>query len=269
MGRISLGDAGKYASSGSNDFFTLVDDGDRANVTFLYDDPEGEDVDYFVVHEVQIDGKRRYVNCNAVDADGGAPHPENCPLCQESYPVIEKLFLQLFNHDTGKVETWDRGRSYVAKIVNYINKYGSLVTQPFEIIRSGRKGDQNTSYEFLPNQAEPDATLEDYDPKTELLGTLIVEGTTDEMWDMIDGRFSLNKDDNQGNNNNRRGSQPTRRTAQTSQRQTSSRQSPPQRQARQTEAPARQTPVKRAPAHRDNEAPPVRRGTARSPRSRF
>lgn len=252
MGRVSIGNAGKYSSGGSNDFFTLPDDGDRAVVTFLYDDLDGADIDYYVVHEVEIDGKRRYVNCNAIGEDGEKVHPENCPLCENSYPRIEKLFMQLYNHETQKVETWDRGRSYVAKIVTYINKYGSLVTQPFELVRSGRKGDSNTTYEFLPEPGEPETTLDDFDEKSELLGTLIVKADIDQMWEMVDGRFTLQDNSNQGNQGARRGSAPTRRTSTTS----------APRASRQTQPPVRRS---EAPS-----APTVRRGPARgNTRSRF
>lgn len=208
MARVSIANSGKFSSGSNNDFFTLADDGDSAVVTLLYDDPDGADIDYFVVHEAEIDGRRRYVNCNAVSEDGEHIIPENCPLCQEGYNRIEKLFLQMYNHDTGKVETWDRGRSYVQKIVTFINKYGALVQQPFEIIRSGKKGDQRTTYEFLPERPEPSATLDDFDEKAELLGTLILDLTEDQMYDVIDGRFSLNQDEGRSS---RRSSNPTPR----------------------------------------------------------
>ena len=208
MARVSIANSGKFSSGSNNDFFTLADDGDSAVVTLLYDDPEGADIDYFVVHEAEIDGRRRYINCNAVSEDGEHIIPENCPLCQEGYSRIEKIFLQMFNHETGKIETWDRGRSYVQKIVTFINKYGALVQQPFEIIRSGKKGDQRTTYEFLPERPEPNATLDDFDEKADLLGTLILDLSEDQMYDVIDGRFSLNQDKGRSS---RRSSNPTPR----------------------------------------------------------
>lgn len=212
MGRVSIQKSGSFSTSSNNDFFVLADDGDSAIVTLLYDDPNGEDVDYFVVHEAEIDGRRRYINCNAISEDGEHLEPENCPLCQNGFARIEKLFLQMYNHNTGKVETWDRGRSYVQKIVTFINKYGALVTQPFEIIRSGKKGDQRTTYEFLPERPEDNATLDDFPEKAELLGSLILELDEDQMYDVIDGRFTLQENNSSRGNNSRRGnSSPTPR----------------------------------------------------------
>lgn len=123
MGRVSINNSGSYGTGNGNGFFSLADDKDSAVVTFLYEDPDGQDMDYFVVHRAEIDGRERYVNCLAISEDGESIHPEDCPLCEEGFPRVEKLFLQLYNENTDQVETWDRGRSYVSKIVTLINKY--------------------------------------------------------------------------------------------------------------------------------------------------
>ena len=82
MGKVSIQKSGTFSSGSNNEFFTLADHGDSAIVTLLYDDPEGEDMDYFVVHEADVDGRRRYINCNAIGEDGETVNPDNCPLCQ-------------------------------------------------------------------------------------------------------------------------------------------------------------------------------------------
>jgi hypothetical protein len=209
MGRVSISNSGSFSSGNANGFFSLADDKDSAVVTFLYEDQHGEDIDYFVVHEAEVDGRRRYVNCNAIGEDEESIHPENCPLCEEGYPRVEKLFLQLYNENTDQVETWDRGRSYVSKIVTLINKYGPLVGQPFEIVRNGKKGDQRTTYEFFPEESEADATLDDFPEKSELLGTLILDLDDEQMWDVVDGKFTL--DDNSRGRSNSRSSGPAPR----------------------------------------------------------
>lgn len=221
MGRVSISQSGSFSSGTANGFFSLADDRDSAVVTFLYEDEDGEDMDYFVVHEAEVDGRRRYINCNAISEDGESLHPEDCPLCQEGYPRIEKLFLQLYNENTDQVETWDRGRSYVSKIVTLINKYGPLVGQPFEIVRSGKKGDQRTTYEFFPEDPDPEATLDDFPEKSELLGTLILDLNEDQMWDVVDGKFTL--DDNNRGRSNGRGGRSNGRSNQSTPRRGSSR----------------------------------------------
>lgn len=238
MGKVSIQKSGTFSSGSNNEFFTLADHGDSAIVTLLYDDPDGEDMDYFVVHEADVDGRRRYINCNAIGEDGETVNPDNCPLCQNGFPRIEKLFLQLYNHDSGKVETWDRGRSYVQKIVTFINKYGSLVTQPFEIIRSGAKGDQRTTYEFLPERPEDSATLEDFPEKSELLGTLILDLDEDQMFDVVDGKFTLQEERSSSRSNSRRGASPAPRRG-------SGRESSQGRTAERTPSVSRRTPPTR------------------------
>ena len=210
MGRVSISKSGSYGSASANGFFSLADDKDSAVVTFLYEEEDGSDMDYFVVHQVEVDGRNRYVNCNAISEDGEGIHPENCPLCEEGYPRIEKLFLQLYNENTGQVETWDRGRSYVQKIVTLINKYGPLVNQPFEIIRSGKKGDQRTTYEFFPESPNDEVTLDDFPEKSELLGTLILDLDEDQMFDVIDGKFTLEDNSNRRANSRSNGPAPRR-----------------------------------------------------------
>lgn len=200
MPRISLADAGKYSQGGANDFFSLQDDGDIARVRFLYQEPDGSDVDYYLVHEVEIDGKKRYVACKAVDEEGEL-HPDDCPLCQAGYKRVEKLFLQLYVEDEDKVKTWDRGRNFVPKIMTYINRYGSLVAQPIEIERKGKKGSTSTTYELFPLEKD-DKTVEDFPEKQELLGSFILDLTNEELYQVIDGTYVIPGSENTIDNGN-------------------------------------------------------------------
>lgn len=218
MAKISLNDAGKFASQSSNDYFTLENDGDTARVRFLYDDPNGEDVDYYLVHEVQIGDRKRYVACRAI-TDEGKLDTDLCPLCQAGYKRVEKLFLQLYNEDTDKVETWERGRTFVAKISTYINRYKQLVKYPIDIERHGKKGDQKTTYELFP--LEPDeSTLEDFPEKSNLLGTLIIDASEEDMDEIINGTY--NPPGSNDNNSQQESTTRTRNRNQSSTRKNSS-----------------------------------------------
>lgn len=200
MGRMSMNNSGKFASQGNNDFFFLTDDGDVASVRMLYDQPDGSDMDYYLVHEVEIDGKKRYVACNALSEDGNSLHTENCPLCQAGYKRLEKLFIQMYIPEEDAVKTWDRGRNFVQKIQTYINRYGSLVNYPIEIERKGKAGDSNTTYELFVMENDG-MTLEDFPEKQELLGSFILEVSDEDMQKMIDGTFTVEQP---AENNNRR-----------------------------------------------------------------
>lgn len=209
MGRMSMNNTGKFASQGNNDFFFLADDGDVASVRMLYDQPDGSDMDYYLVHEVEIDGKKRYVACNALSEDGNSLHTEDCPLCQAGYKRLEKLFIQLYIPEEDAVKTWDRGRNFVQKIQTYINRYGSLVNYPIEIERKGKAGDSNTTYELFVMESDG-STLEDFPEKQELLGTFILSVTADEMQDMVDGTYTADtsESNNRRDRNDRRQASP-------------------------------------------------------------
>lgn len=201
MGRMSMNNSGKFATQGNNDFFFLADDGDVASVRMLYDQPDGSDMDYYLVHEVEIDGKKRYVACNALSDDGNSLHTDNCPLCQAGYKRLEKLFIQLYIPEEDAVKTWDRGRNFVQKIQTYINRYGSLVNYPIEIERKGKAGDSNTTYELFVMENDG-MTLEDFPEKQELLGTFILDVTAEDMEAMVEGTYTIEAPAE--NNSNRR-----------------------------------------------------------------
>ena len=200
---MSMNNAGKFASQGNNDFFFLADDGDVASVRMLYDQPDGSDMDYYLVHEVEIDGKKRYVACNALSEDGNSLHTDNCPLCQAGYKRLEKLFIQLYIPEEDAVKTWDRGRNFVQKIQTYINRYGSLVNYPIEIERKGKAGDSNTTYELFVMENDG-STLEDFPEKQELLGTFILQVTGEEMEDMLDGTYTAETSSDSGSSRRER-----------------------------------------------------------------
>lgn len=193
MARIGIGNVGKYVQSGNNGgYFSLKDDGDSATVRFLYNQPDGSDMDFYLVHEVEIDGKRRYVSCNAVD-DAGEVHPDDCPLCKAGNKPKEKLFLQLIDAtEPDSIKVWERGATFIQKIVTYLNRFGDLSAMPFDVVRRGKKGSKQTSYELIPLGADgKNLESEGLPQKRDLEGTLIVKATKQDMQDMIDGVFTL------------------------------------------------------------------------------
>ena len=197
MAKISIGNAGKYTSTGS-DFFTLKDDGDIAQVRLLYTDPEGKDMDFYLVHQIEteVNGRkvRKYVSCLAVD-DEGRMHKDDCPLCKAGVKTQEKLFLQLYDETDGKLKVWERGKNFVGKIVSFLNRYGSLVERPIEIERKGKKGDTSTTYEMFALEKDGKG-LDDFPEKIDVEGTFIVRASKQDMIDMVDGVYDWG-----GNNN--------------------------------------------------------------------
>lgn len=188
MSKISdLRKAMEKYSGGSSEFFRLVDDKDSAVVRFLYNGEE--DLDWFVVHRVEIDGKQRYVQCT---------EGPDCPLCASGNRPTVRLFLQLIDYSDGqKLKLWDRGKTTITDILGLIDKYASdkpFYKRRFEIVRHGKKGDTSTSYQFFPLDLEPidDITEHDLPEKQQLLGKdgYVLKLTLQEMKQVVDGTYS-------------------------------------------------------------------------------
>lgn len=178
MGQISLNDIDNYGTSNSGSFFTLKDDGDKARIRLLYGGID--DLKPYVVHEVQIGDKRRYVNCLR---DYNEPM-DKCPLCAAGYKPIPKLFLKLYNEDTNECQIWERGKTYAQRIANLASHFNPLVNEIIEVTRFGKKGDMQTKYEFLPIEDSP-TDIEQYDC-AEPLGTIILDKNEAELNEFLD-----------------------------------------------------------------------------------
>lgn len=174
----------KYKGSGGNDFFTLVNDKDTAIVRFLHTEADFEAPGkvWFIVHEVTINGKKRWVNCE---------EESDCPLCRAGNYAKFRLFLQLIDKRDGKQKIWERGRNFVSKLTGIMERKGPLYNRPYEIERVGKKGDSDTDYN-LYDLDKDDKTLEDLPEATQLLapGGFILQASYDDMFDMLDGKYT-------------------------------------------------------------------------------
>lgn len=171
----------KFKTSDNNSFFGLKNDKDAAEVRILVGEELVKDEDWFVVHEVEINGKKRWVQCT---------EEGDCPLCVSGNKPQLKLFLQLVDKRDGKVKTWERGQKFIPKIIGMINKYGSLAARPFEIERHGKAGSTDTTYEVYPLDKDG-KTLKDFPDKQELLGEsgFILQKSASDMQRIADGKF--------------------------------------------------------------------------------
>ena len=82
MARFSYEEAENYGGNGGHGFFALQNDGDVARVRFMYN--KLEDIEGYAVHQIELNGKKRYVNCLREYG-----HPvDDCPLCKKGMFVI-------------------------------------------------------------------------------------------------------------------------------------------------------------------------------------
>jgi hypothetical protein len=172
--RFSYNDADNYGSNGSSSFFQLKNDKDTARVRIMYrgmDDVEG-----LAVHEIELDGKKRYVNCVREYNDP----IDKCPLCKANYKVIAKLFVPLFNEETGDVMVWERGKKFFGKLSSLCGRYDNLVSHIFEIERNGKPKDTATTYEIYPI-SEDNTTLDDLPEPVDVMKGIVLDKSADDM----------------------------------------------------------------------------------------
>lgn len=186
MARFTAQDADKYGGKGGAGFFSLKGDGDSAVVRFLYNDVD--DVEGYAVHEVEIDGKKRYVNCLR---DYNSPI-DDCPFCRAKKYQVAKLFVPLYNEDEQKVQIWERGKKFFAKISGICSRYNKapIFQQTFEIVRNGKPNDTQTTYEIYRTEddIDKDVRLDDYD-MPEILGGTILDKSAEDMEFYLDAGY--------------------------------------------------------------------------------
>lgn len=176
MARVSGKDAIKkavkeYGGSGVG-FFSLKADGEKATVRFLHTD-DG-DLDIYVVHSVEVDGKDTYVEC--------LQGPE-CPLCIAGNKAQLKVFFSLYDIKEDKTLVWDRGPGIIDQMLGLIEKYGYLNNRPYEIQRHGKPGDKKTSYQLFPeDKSEPLGADGKLLPKRpDIIGRFVQSWTEEQM----------------------------------------------------------------------------------------
>lgn len=177
MATFTARDVDHYGGQGGTGYFSIKNDGECKKVRFLYRDVE--DVMGYAVHQVEIDGKKRYVNCirnydDPVDA---------CPFCKAQQYQMAKVFVPIYNITEQKVQVWERGKQFLQKLGSVFSRYDKypIVSQVFEIERNGKPNDTKTTYEiYRTDDPADDTRLDDFEMPN-ILGGLILDKTADEM----------------------------------------------------------------------------------------
>lgn len=208
MGRINPNDAERYDNKGNNgSWFSLKNHGDVATVQFMYD--TYDDLDIFLTHKVDVDGKERHVNCLR---EYGDPI-DVCPFCAAGIPAKSAMFVSMYNHDTQEVNIWERGKQFRKTLESLFNRYSPLSNYVFEIERNGAKGDQKTQYGVFPVDTPPQDISDVQKP--EFIGSVILDKTAEDMDHYLAyGKFEDKDSDNSyqaENRNPRRNEQPVTR----------------------------------------------------------
>uniref|UniRef100_UPI002639E7F8 hypothetical protein n=1 Tax=uncultured Duncaniella sp. TaxID=2768039 RepID=UPI002639E7F8 len=145
-----------YNSQRFDGLFVLRNDGDYADVVFLYQSVD--DVLVADTHYLKTNGYSGYVHCCGT----------GCPACNKNIRVQTKLFIPLYNITAGNVlQFWDRGVRFESQLQQDVfSKFANPSQYVFRIIRHGMANDMNTTYEIMVagqnNYKSYDQILADY-----------------------------------------------------------------------------------------------------------
>lgn len=194
MAEFKIGEENNYGTSNTSSFFSLKEDGEVKKVRFMYRD--SNDIKGYAVHEVQVNGKRRYVNCLR---DYNSPI-DQCPLCKSGSLQHVKLYVPIYDVNANKVCFWERGKKFFSKMSSICARFPDIVAHEFEIERHGAKGATDTTYEIFET-GHDNTRLEDLPEVPSVLGGIILDKTASEMNEYLrTGEFPYNNSQPQQNN---------------------------------------------------------------------
>lgn len=127
----------KYNEERYGGMFLLRDDGDHADVIFMYRNID--DVLQADTHYIKSSEYTGYVHCCGI----------GCPACGKNIRVQSKLFIPLYNIEEGQVQFFDRNIRWEAQLQrDVLSKYSNPSEYVFRITRHGAAGDTATYYDI-------------------------------------------------------------------------------------------------------------------------
>lgn len=135
---MSFKKASTYNEERFGNLFLLRNDGDEAKVIFLY--RNFDDVLIGYTHYVKSNDYNGYVHCLG----------RGCPACSKGLRVQTKLFIPLYNCDTGEIQFWDRSSRFENQLETDVFKnYPDPSQFVFTIQRKGAAGSMDTTYSIV------------------------------------------------------------------------------------------------------------------------
>ena len=118
--------------------FLLREDGESKDVIFLYRNVD--DVLIADTHYIKSSEYTGYCHCTG----------RGCPACGKNIRVQTKLFIPLYDVESGEVLFWDRNARFEQQLMNdVIKKYPNPSEFIFRITRNGAPNDVNTTYSIM------------------------------------------------------------------------------------------------------------------------
>lgn len=139
-------------------FFRLQDDGDSADVIFLYKNIE--DAVVVETHYIKSDEYNGYVQ----HLEGA----EGCPACEKNIKVQTKFFIPLYvlrsscdPESEHKIQFWDRSTYFEPQFIKQVfNNYPNPSEYIFRITRHGAARQLDTTYDIVSTQANEVASYD-------------------------------------------------------------------------------------------------------------
>lgn len=141
--------AKEYNEARFGNMFLLRNDGDSADVIFLY--RNSDDVLVADTHYIKSANYSGYAHCCGI----------GCPVCQKNIRVQSKLFIPMYNITEGKIQFWDRSMRFEPQLQKDVfEMYPDPCRYVFRITRHGVAGSIDTTYEI---QAVATNTVKSFD----------------------------------------------------------------------------------------------------------
>lgn len=126
-----------YNDDRYKDLFILKNDGDYADVIFLY--RSDQDVLVATAHYIKSNDYSGYIHC--VDARNG------CPACEKGIRTQTKLFIPLYDVNTQEIKFFDRSIKFEPQLQKDVfSTYPNPSEYVFRITRHGESGSMETYY---------------------------------------------------------------------------------------------------------------------------
>lgn len=168
-----------YNETKFGNVFRLVNDGDHADVIFMYE----SDDDIMVVdcHYIKSSDFSGYVQCTG----------SGCPACGKGIRTQTKLFVPMYNLTTDQLEFWDRTMQFEPQLMQDVFKrYPNPSEYVFRITRHGVYRDVNTTYTIEPiarNSSNPFSVIcaNNHVTFPEYYNTICKDMTNDQIFSLL------------------------------------------------------------------------------------
>lgn len=179
--KFGMDDLEKYSPEGNTNYFSLKNDGDKAQVRIMYENIN--DVEGHCVHKVkQKNGQFTYVECLRNYEDP----IDCCPLCASKVngdsKLMSRIWVPMYITEESRAVLWERGKSFWKDQLYplMVEKGEPFCAHVFTVERHGAAGDIETTYELIDEGADH-ITLDDFDEIPDPVGTIIQEKTFEEL----------------------------------------------------------------------------------------